>query len=233
MSLKFIAWKGAFAVGIVSFALGFTAPVAANNVTLRPSQPTHYLYTPMARVNPPGHLVLGFHEISYAMPGRLQVQASIMDNIGRTCLAAKYGFADNLSFGGGLATTLVNIGYHGIPPGDARLGLFLTYGLAERQDFSMAITPHTQIGSHISMGIDFGMRLTPTDFWSFIWEIGSSVDVTDPMLYLYTIGGLRIHPPKVPILFIDVGVSASEFRVDDFRPRARAYIDIMVCFITG
>ena len=211
---------------------GLFAQNRNQSVTLRPAQPTHYLYMPMARVNSPGDLVIGFHEISYALPGHLQVQASIIDNIGRTCLAAKYGFARNMAFGGGLAATLVNMGYHGIWGGDPRLGLFFTYDLAESKNFGMAITPHTQIGNHFSLGIDFGLRTTPVDFWSFLFEAGSSVDATDWRLYLYTIGGLRIHPPTVPFLFIDVGVQAAEFDVDPFRPRARAYIDIMIAFKT-
>jgi hypothetical protein len=234
MSVKSIAPKGVLAACIFALALGFAAPAGANNVTLRPAKPTHYFFTPMANVNPSGHLVLGFHEISYGMPGNLQVQASIIDNIGRTCLAAKYGFASNLSFGGGLAQTLVPMGEHAIHGAQpARLGLFFTYGMAERNNFSMAVTPHTQIGSSISMGVDFGMRLTPTEFWSFIWEIGSSVDINAPMLYLYTIGGLRIHPPKVPILYVDIGVSAKEFAVDPFRPQAGVYVDIIIAFIAG
>jgi len=214
-------------------ALCTAASAAANsNIKLRPAKPTHYLYMPMAKVNPPGHLVLGFHELSYALPGNLQVQASVIDNIGRTCLAAKYGFAGNMAIGGGLAATLVNMGHHGIHGGDARVGLFFTYDLQESRRFGMAITPHTQIGERFSLGMDFGLRVTPVDFWSFLWEIGSSVDVENG-LWLYTIGGLRIHPPAVPFLSVDVGVQAREFNVNNFRTRADAYIDIMFSFVTG
>ena len=202
------------------------------SVNLRPTQPTHYLYMPMARVNDPGDLVLGFHEISYALPGNLQLQASIIDNVGRTCLAAKYGLARNMAIGGGLAYTLVNMGYHGIWTGDPRIGLFFTYDLVESRDVGMAFTPHTQIGDHWSLGIDFGMRITPTTFWSFLWEVGSSVDATAEALYIYAIGALRIHPPTVKFLFIDVGVQAAEFNAEYFKPRARAYIDIMIAFKT-
>jgi hypothetical protein len=189
---------------------------------------------PTARVNPAGHLVLGFHEISYGLPGNLQVQASIIDNIGRTALAAKYGFADNIAIGGGLASSLVSLGRHGIHSGaPARLGLFFQYDFADSKSMGMGITPHTQIGNHISLGVDFGMRFTPVNFWSFIWEIGSSMDATEGMLYLYTIGGLRIHPPAVPFLFIDIGVQAEEFAVDPFSPRAGVFFDVLICFKTG
>jgi hypothetical protein len=227
-------------IAIAILALCSAASAASNsNVTLRPAKPTHYLYMPMARVNPPGHMVVGLHEFSYAMPGKLQIQASLLDNIGKTCLAAKYGLARDMAIGGGLAWTIANLDekrnwHHGVPHyADPRLGLFLTYDIAESKNVGMAVTPHTQIGDHFSLGADFGMRITPVNFWSFLWETGVSVDITDGELYLYGIGGLRIHPPTVPFLFIDVGVGTNEFKMSEFKPGPKVFIDAMVCFITG
>jgi len=189
---------------------------------------------PMARVTPPNHLVLGLREISYGLPGNLAVQMSLIDNIGKTNLAAKFGIASNLSIGGGLASTFINMGDVGIPRDDARLGLFLTYAFVDRGDFSAAITPHTQMASRLSIGTDFGLMKTTNDTWSLLWEAGLSADThTDGGLYLRTVGALRIHPPALPFLFIDAGVGTNEFRAQS-NPyiRARAFVDVMVCFIT-
>jgi hypothetical protein len=235
MTAKSIVQKSVVLIAVLAIGFGAFAQQSRNsqNVTLRPTQPTHYLFMPTARVNSPGDLVLGFHEISYAMPGNLQIQASIIDNIGRTCLAAKYGIANNMAIGGGLASTLVNIAWHAIPPSDARLGMFFVYEFENRKEFAMAISPHTQLfGNGFSFGMDFGMRFTPVDFWSFLWEAGSSIDV-ERGLYLNAICGLRIHPPTVPFLFITVGVAASDFNVSDFNTRARPYFDVMIAFKTG
>jgi hypothetical protein len=120
---------------------------------IRPSQPTHYMYTPKASVNEPFNLVLGLHEISFAFPYRLQLQASLLDNIGRINFGFKYGILDNLSVALGLAHTLVHIGTHdhGIPS-DAmpRLGAFLCWGFIESGHVEAAMSPHTQIGDLIS-----------------------------------------------------------------------------------
>jgi len=222
----------------VSLLIGIFAVCAfANNnttVTLAPSAPSHYLYSPMARVTPANHLVLGLREMSYGLPGNLAVQLSLVDNIGKTNLAAKFGLAPNLAIGGGLASTFIPMGDVGIGRNDARLGLFLTYALADRSDFSMAITPHTQIASRWSIGGDFGLIKTPNETWSFLWEAGLSADThsEDGGLHLRTVGALRIHPPSLPFLFITGGVGTNEFKAQS-NPyiRARPFIDIMVCFI--
>ena len=230
--IKSIIKKTLFAIGI--FAV---CAVASNNntVTLSPSEPSHYLYSPMARVTPENHLVLGLREISYGLPGNLHIQMSLVDNIGKTNLAAKYGLADNLAIGAGLASTFINMGDHGIPSSDSRVGAFLTYALVDRGDFSMAITPHTQIGSRLSIGCDFGLMKTPTETWSFLFEAGLSADThkDEGALYLYTTGALRIHPPSISFMFIDAGVGTNEFRAESSPyVRAKAFIDVMVCFIT-
>ncbi len=218
--------KAILAVGLLTIA------VSAKNVTIRPAEPTHYFYTPKANVNPPNHMVIGLHEFSYAFPGNMQLQASVVDNVGRINLGAKFGLADNLSIGGGLASSFVEFGPHGIHANDKRLGLFLSYGVMQSGNMEMVITPHTQIGDRISLGLDLGMMFTPIDVWSFIWEIGSSVDTheNDGGLYLQTIGGFRIHPPAIPFLNFDIGVEIEEFNVEH-DPNVGAFLDIIFSFI--
>ncbi|MDR0307434.1 MAG: hypothetical protein LBI42_11435 [Chitinispirillales bacterium] len=235
MSVKSVIKRSVVAIGILSLGAFASGNKSNNTVTLSPSEPSHYLYSPMSRVTPANHLVLGLREISFGLPGNLHIQMSLVDNIGKTNLAAKYGLADNLAIGGGLASTFIDFTDHGIPSSDSRLGLFLTYAFVNSRDFSMAITPHTQIGSRFSIGADFGLMKTPNNTWSFLWEAGLSADThkDDGALYLYTTGALRIHPASIPFLFIDAGVGTNEFKaVKDPYIRARAFIDIMVCFIT-
>jgi hypothetical protein len=63
---------------------------------------------------------------------------------------------------------------------------------------------------------------TPSDFWSIIWEIGTSFDVNDKDdngndhvgFYFNTDGGIRIHPPAIPFLSFDGGVDVQEFKVN-------------------
>jgi len=172
---------------VIFLALGTASLGAGNNVSLTPSEPTHYLYMPMAKVNSPYHLVAGLREISFALPGRLQLQLCLVDNLGKTNLAAKYGIADNLSVGAGLASTFISMGWHGIPSGDSRLGLFLTYAFVENRNTGIAITPHTQIGDHISLGADFGLMKRMANIWSILWEAGLSADTheNDGGIFIY------------------------------------------------
>ena len=203
--------------------------------SITPSQPTHYFYTPMAKVNPPNHLVLGFHEISFGLPAHLQIQASIMDNIGRTNIGAKYGLNENLVIGAGLAHSIIHIGrgVHGIPSWvAARLGAYCTWGFLNSPSFEAALTPHTQIGDHVSLGCDIGLMADVHPVWSFIWEIGSSVDLTDNALYLNTDGGLRIHPTSLPFLNFDFGIDLEEFRVQsDPEMSATIYFDVLFSLV--
>jgi hypothetical protein len=203
------------------------------------AQPTHYLFMPTARVNEPGGLVLGLHEISYALPGRLQLQASLLDNIGRLNLAAKYGFNHSLAGGVGLASTLisgdfVDNGPHGVPENArARIGGFLAYEFG-REHYGLVLVGHTLIGDHFSIGADLGGRITPSRVWSFLWETGISADLSDKGIYLYGIGGLRFNV-GVPGLFVDVGVQAVEFNVKQFgngKPNAGLFLDVMYCINT-
>lgn len=185
---------------------------------ITPSRPTHYFYTPMARVNPQNHLVIGFHEISFGLPANLQIQASLFDNIGRLSAGAKYGINDDLSVGAGLAHSIVHLGRgaHGIPAwASPRLGAFLCWGFLNQSTFEAALTPHSQIGDHVSIGCDIGINADVHPVWSIIWEIGSSVDLNDDALYLNADGGLCIHPTSLPFLNFDLGIDVEEFRAGD------------------
>jgi len=195
------------------------------------AHPTHYFYTPTAYVNHPYALVVGLHEISFALPYRLQIQASIFDNIGRLNAGLKYGILDNLSFAAGLAHSLVHVGRgtHGIPEwASPRFGAFLCYGPLTNSIVELGLTPHTQLGDHISVGADLGFMLAPNTFWALILEVGSSFDATDERMYLNLDGGVRINPPAISFLHFDLGVDLEEFPlVDDVRPTVTVYFDIL------
>jgi len=180
-------------------------------------------------------LVLGLHEISFGLPNFLQVQASFLDNIGRINLGGKYGLHDNVAIGAGLAYSIMHLGggTHGIPYwAKPRLGVFLTWGFLNSPSVDAALTPHTQIGNHISMGCDIGLMAKMHSVWSFIWEVGSSVDFTDNALYLNTDGGLRIHPPSLPFINFDIGIDLQEFRVQDNPDMsASIYFDVLFSLV--
>ena len=101
---------------IKSLGVIFLFATVSISQTIRPSQPTHLMYTPTPNVNPAYHLVLGLHEISFALPGKLQLQMSLLDNIGRINFGAKYGFLSNMAVGAGMAYNFIHIGdgSHGI-----------------------------------------------------------------------------------------------------------------------
>ena len=213
--------------------------VAKNDYSqnLRPSKPTHYFYTPTAYVNQPFSLVASLHEISYSFPGRFQVQASLLDNIGRIDFGGRYGILDNLNVGAGLAYNLAHIGYgkHGIMAKDhakPRFGSYLTYGFVRNPTFECAITPHMQIGDRLSIGTDFGLMGTPSQWVSFIMEIGTSFDFHDQIFYLNTDGGVRIHPPTIPFLSFDGGVDIEEFPVGHEAPSVAPFIDAIFAIKT-
>ncbi len=225
-------------VTLVVASLGLTDVASAQSEepeseqpNIVPAHPTHYFYTPTAYVNDPYALVVGLHEISFALPYRLQVQASIFDNIGRLNAALKYGILDNLSVAVGLAHSLVHVGRgtHGIPEWAApRFGAFLCFGPIANSIVELGLTPHTQLGDHASVGADLGFKLTPHDFWALILEVGSSFDATDEIMYLNVDGGIRINPPTISFLHFDLGVDLEEFPlVDDVRPTVTVYFDIL------
>jgi len=207
-------------------------------LNLTASAPTHYFYTPTAYVNEPFDLVVSLHEISYSFPGRLQLQASILDNIGRLNFGGKYGILDNLSVGAGLAYNFAHIGLgkHGIMASDGahpRFGTYLAIGLARTEKFECAITPHIQIGDRISIGTDFGCMGTISNWISLIGEVGTSFDFHDQIFWLNFDGGARIHPPKIPFLQFDAGIDIEEFPVGHDHPTVAPYIDAIFSIQTN
>ncbi len=214
-------------------------------VSIKPAKPTHYFYTPMADVNPPYCLVASLHEVSFSLPERLQVQASLFDNIGRINFGAKYGITRDLAVGAGLAHSLLHIGdgTHGIPSwARGRFGLFLCYKFVETSIFEAVVVPQMQLFDHNSFGCDFGGMWTPSDFWSIIWEVGTSLDVNDVNddnrnhtgFYFNTDGGIRIHPPSIPFLSFDGGIDVQEFKVNrrNASTSVTFYIDAIFAMVT-
>lgn len=204
----------------------------SQSFTITNSEPTHYFYTPTASVNEPYNLVISLHEISFSFPAHLQVQASLFDNIGRINLGAKYGITENMSVGAGLASTLVHLGNgsHGIPSDDHRLGLYFCYGFINKPVIEAVVVPHSQLfGKSNSLGCDLGGKVTPSNFWSIIYEIGSSYDFNSQLLYCNTDGGIRVHPPSIPFLNFDLGVDVQEFAVNVNNPETSAsvYFDVI------
>lgn len=215
-------------------------PTLVFSQNIRPAKPTHYFFSPTAYVNDPYDLVISLHEISFALPANLQLQTSIIDNVGRLNLGAKYGFSDRLSLGGGMAWSFISFdrGGHAIKDYlSPRLGLFLAYGLAQTKTFEACIIPQTQIGDHFSIGVDFALMGTPHPVWSFIWELGTSLDVTgepDPEFYINTDAGFRIHPPSIPFLSFDVGIDLVETRLwEHYSPHVFPYFDVIFAMKTG
>lgn len=196
---------------------------------LQPSRPTHYFYTPTAYLNEPFDLVASFRELSWTLPQNLQVHLSLIDNIGRVCLGMRYGIADNLSVGGGLAYSLIKgAAGHGIhKPAKGRLGLYLTYGVIQDSQIEFAVTPHTQIGDRVSAGSDFSFMYTPSEYWSFISEVGLSVDFKDMLPWLNVIGGGRFHIPQLPLFSFDLGVELAEAPMENYEPEAKAFLDLI------
>lgn len=218
----------------------------ASSQQLRAAKPTHYFYTPTAYVNKPFSLVASLHEISYSFPGNFQVQASLLDNIGRVNFGGKYGIRDNLSVGAGLAYNLAHMGHgkHGIMASDdapPRFGAYLACGLVKTSNFECALTPHIQLGKYskynndfvLSTGADFGMMGKASTWVSFIAEVGTSFDTHDHIFYLNTDGGVRIHPPTIPFLMFDGGVDIEEFPVGHDSPSVAPYIDVIFAIKTN
>ncbi|MCL2690528.1 MAG: hypothetical protein FWE57_11885 [Chitinispirillia bacterium] len=227
MSFKSIIKKSFILIGIFAVC----AFASGNTATLTPTEPTSYFLTPKAKVNDANHLVIGLHEFSYALPGNLQVQLSLIDNIGKTFFGLKYGLAPNMAIGGGIAGSIIDMGHHG-PGSPNRFGFYLTYAFTEEQNRGTAITPHMQIGNRISLGADFAFMTKPVDMWAFIGELGTSIDTYDGHLYLFGAGGLRISPPQAPFLFIDAGAKTNEFAVvSNTSIYPKVFIDVKVCFV--
>ncbi|MBN1760672.1 MAG: hypothetical protein JW863_20250 [Chitinispirillaceae bacterium] len=215
---------------IITVCLSIVAVLPRSGVAyqIEAARPTHYFYTPTAYLNEDFDLVASLHEVSYMVPNNLQFYNSFLDNIGRVCFGARYGIFDNLSVGAGLAWSLATLGpyAHGVPHyADARFGTFLTWGFFRNEYFEGALTPHMQLGNHISAGGDVGLMGTPSPYWSVIGEFGFSYDFTDQRAYLNTVMGARIHPPQLPFLSFDGGVDFIERPPEEFAQHFRPFID--------
>jgi hypothetical protein len=228
--------KKLLSIACAAAVLMLPSMASSQNVRLVPSKPSHLFYTPTAYVTKPFTLVASLHEISYSFPGRFELHASLLDNIGRINFGGKYGILDNLSVGAGLAYSLghMGVGVHGIPNNaHPRFGTYLAIGLLQTPTIELAITPHTQIGDRISAGADFGIMGTPTEWVSIIGEVGTSFDFHDDYFYLNFDGGVRIHPPKIPYLQFDAGIDIEEFPVGHDGPTVAPYLDVIFCIKTN
>jgi hypothetical protein len=212
---------------------------------IRPSYPTHYFYTPKAKVNPPWHLVTGLHEISFSFPANLQLFNCLMDNIGRINFGAKYGFNDRFSVAAGLAGNLFHIGRgsHGIPSYrddvKPRFGSYFCIGIIDVPLIENSVTIHTQVGDHFSFGADYGMQITPHKWWSAIFEVGNSIDFTahkysdkNAIWYLNVDMGVRVHPPSIPAFSFDLGIDIEEFPlIEDNDIGVTIFTDVIFAMI--
>jgi hypothetical protein len=208
------------------------ATARERHIDIVAAQPTHYYFLPMAKVNPANDLVVSLHELSYGLPGNLQLEASLFDNIGRVDFGAKFGLQDNLAIGLGLAHTLLHMGsgVHGIGSGESRLGAYLSYCFTENSTFEAVVSPHLQLfGASNSFGCDIGGMVKPSDVWSVIWEVGTSYDVAG-QFYFNVDGGLRIHPPSIPFLSFDFGLDVQDFAVNVDHPKTSPAIYFDVIF---
>ena len=215
------------------FATAITLPLAAQT-SIKASKPTHYFYVPTAYLNPEFHMVVSLHEFSFSLPANLQLHMSTFDNVGRINFGGRYGFADNFSVGAGMAWTFVESpnGGHAIKHwASPRLGLFLAWGISKTSTFEACLVPQIQIGDHRSIGVDLALKGTPSEFWSFICEFGTSADLTERQFWINTDGGIRIHPPSIPFLSFDAGIDLVEENVDNYHPHVAPYFDVIFAFI--
>jgi hypothetical protein len=206
--LRRIAQSGIFITLIAAIIL------QAETYNIKAAKPTHYFYTPAPYVNEPFCFVASLHELSFSLPGRFQLQASLFDNIGRVNFGGKFQVANYIALGAGIAYNLLHMGNgsHGIWD-RPRLGLYAAFGVIHSDNFEFTITPHTQIFPYYSMGCDFGVMAEVSDWVSVIGEVGTSYWIDGEQFYFNTDGGVRIHPPKIPFLSFDFGVDVEEFHV--------------------
>jgi hypothetical protein len=210
-------------------------PLFSTQSSLRPSQPTHYFFVPTAYLNNEYDLVVSLHEIAFTLPAKLQLNMSLIDNVGRLNFGARYGIQDNLSVGAGMAWSFIGSPYggHGIKYwASPRLGAFFAWGISKTSTFETCLVPQMQIGDHFSLGVDFALKATPSDFWSIIWEVGTSFDFNDSDFWLNTDGGIRIHPPAIPYLNFDAGIDLVEENLNDYHPHVAPYFDVIFAIKT-
>jgi hypothetical protein len=82
------------------------------------------------------------------------------------------------------------------------------------------------------MGVDFALMGTPSNFWSVIWEVGTSFDLTDSEFWVNTDLGIRIHPPTIPYLSFDAGIDLVEEDVSDYDPHVAPFFDVIFAINT-
>ncbi len=227
---------GTFYKTITLLALA-ALPLFSAQSTLRPAQPTHYFYVPTAYLNNEYDLVASLHEVSFTLPAHLQLGMSLLDNIGRINFGARYGIKDNLSVGAGMAWSFVELpwGGHGIRrESSPRLGAFLAWGISKTSTFETCLVPHMQIGDRFSLGADFALKATPSEVWSIIWELGTSIDFhpDDGGFWLNTDGGIRIHPPAIPYLNFDAGIDLVETNLNEYSPHVAPFFDVIFAIRT-
>lgn len=231
---------GSFYKSIAVLALA-ALPLFSAQSTLRPAQPTHYFYVPTAYLNDEFDLVASLREVAFTLPANLQLHMSLVDNVGRLNFGARYGIKDNLSVGAGMAWTFVQITdnwHHGIKHEDdhgnkhPRLGAFLAWGITKTSTFEACLVPHMQLGDAFSLGADFALKATPSDFWSVIWEVGTSFDLSAGAFWFNTDGGVRIHPPEIPFLNFDAGIDLVEENVEYHDFHVAPYFDVIFAIKT-
>jgi hypothetical protein len=212
-------------------ALFFCTTFSQPNTQIQAAKPNHYFFTPTAYMNNEFEVVASMHEVSYTLPLKFQAYGSFVDNVGRLCFGARYGILDNLSVGAGLAWSLISFprGGHAILHSDPhpRFGTYLCWGFLNFPKIEAALTPHIQAGYHVSVGADYGMMITPVDFWSIIGEFGFSFDISATTPYFNTIWGARVHPPQIPFLSFDFGLDFVERPPEEFARQFWPFFDVV------
>jgi len=222
----------------VAIVLFLQVATSAQTVTIRASKPTHYYFTPAGYVNDPYDLVIGLHELSFAMPGGLAIQASLLGSIGRLNFGAKWMFTPGMSLGVGLASHTFENRYYDRHIGNYdHIGAYLALQLSRTSRFESVVVPVLILGDHLAAGVDFGLYAKPTNVWGVIFEAGIIGDhyADNLEVRLNMAGGLRINPPKFPFLYIDFGIDAGEFTVTDNSDRIdpRIYFDLSFAMKTN
>jgi hypothetical protein len=68
---------------------------------------------------------------------------------------------------------------------------------------------------------------TPSNWWSLIWELGTSFDLKAGAFWFNTDGGIRVHPPTIPYLSFDGGIDLVEEHVNEYYdPHVAPFFDV-------
>ena len=204
--------------------------------TLASTTPTHLYYTALPDVDPMYGFVAGLHEISFGLGSGWQVQASILEHISDLRLGFKFGLMPNVALGFGLA-------------GKNQLGLFYTQYIRNTSYFKSVVSISGRVGfngadSKVAIGLGMGQKMN--EMFSVIGELGfwgelyappdnnPSIDEYRSATFVGGSAGIRLHPPAVPILFIDLGASFNAVVSDEINSKTGGvspYFDIMVGII--